>query len=138
MIGRLIKEWDRLDEPDQIETIRLVTQESRLADVYNYVDYRQNQTVIANPVTGDEARYPPGSSWQPYIEPPTEDADKVWAAIRQTGEMVAAAEARMPQSLPPSPRVPPGTRRVVGSRGAAESSGGRASGGRELRTDRSR
>lgn len=41
-------------------------------------------------------------------------------------------------SLPPSPQVPSGTRRVVGSRGAAESSGGRASGGRELRTDRSR
>jgi hypothetical protein len=122
-IGGLLEVWDRLDELDQSEATRLAVQDMPLATVYNFVDYRQNQTIVFDPVAGREDRNPPESSWQPYVEPPTRDPDALRAVASQTGRLVDAADQRTRPLR--DLRAQPGAGLRPDSQGAVEHTGSR-------------
>ena len=128
-IGRLLEVWDRLDGLDQSEAAQLAAQNMPLATVYNFVDYRQNQTVVFDPVAGREFRNPPESSWQPYVEPPTRDPDVLHKVASQTGRLVDAADQRTRHLR--DQQAQPGAGLRPDSQGAVQHTGARTGGQRD-------
>jgi hypothetical protein len=119
LVHRLMDDqfWVRLSGDDQVELTRLAGLQEPLADLYNYVEYRMNQTVIWDPVTDHTISYPPGSSWKPFIEPTgNRGSAEVEGAAARVAARVAAVDMQASSRVPAAgPQAPPTVERPGGS-----------------------
>lgn len=112
MAGALMdpETWSHMDTDDRAELVRLAGEQSPLAEVYTFADFRLNQTRMYDSATGRSTKYGVEMSWSPLTDDgiPAQGSPQWQAANDRLAGHVNAADLRASRRAErePAPRPP--------------------------------